>query len=232
MPVKMRGYQYYLLRAFKFYDLKNEKLTRTVFIVLLLTSFLSAIAPVKTTDMINFQDVVINIATLAVVYLASTVYLVAFIREQKNKEYTARECFNRVLKKASRIVFASIIFGIIFFIGLFALIIPGILFAVIFSFYICYIVDLGDGISDAFNASKRITKGYRKQIFNIFLFFNLILILPVYILLSFAASSGSSLIITFVLAFTGSVINLMNQRLLALMYMDLEYGISENKKTG
>lgn len=228
-PEKLKGFLYYLPKAVKFYDLKNEKLTRAVFVVILLTSFLSAFVPAEVSSGMSFQDIIINVAIIAVIYLASTVYLVAYIRELKNKEYTAQECFRRVMRKASRIVIGSLLYGVAFVMGLFALVLPGLIIAVIYIFYICYITDLGEPITDAFQASKRITRGYRQRILMILILFNLVLLLPVFLLLAFAASSGSPVIVTFVTAFTGAVINLMYQRLVALLYMDLEYGSSAEK---
>lgn len=221
---KLKGFFYYLPRTVNFFSLKNEKLTRTVFVIILFTSFLSSLIPAESSSGIGAYNLLVNIVSIAITYLASTVYLVAFIRELKNKEYTAKECYRRVMRKSFRVVVASVIYGVGFVIGVFAFVIPGMLFAVVYAFYICYIVDLGEGVGTSYQASKRITRGYRWQILNIVMAFYLILIIPVMLLVSFAASSGSSLIFWFVISFTGAVINLMYQRLIALLYMDLEYG--------
>lgn len=227
---KLKGFFYYLPKAVNFFSLKSERLTRTVFVIVLLTSFLSSLVPVKPDKEVSFAELLVVIGSISIIYLASTVYLVAYIRELKNKEYTAKECYQRVMRKAFRIVLASILYGILFVLGIFAFIVPGILFAVVFIFYICYIVDLGEGMEDAFQASKRITRGYRWQIANILIAFGLILIFPVMLLISFAISSGRPLVFTFVVSFTGALINLMYQRLVALLYMDLEYG-NEQKES-
>lgn len=227
---KLKGILYYLPKAVKFYELKNEKLTRIVFVIILFTVFASGLIPSGSSDSFRFRDIVVNSVTIAIVYLASTVYLTAFIRELKGKEYTGRECFHRVAKKASRIVLASLLYGAGVVLGLLAFIIPGLIIMAVFSFYICYIVDLGESVQDSFQASRRITRRYRKKLFTVISAFYIVLLFAGFLLVSIAASSGSSLAVSFAMTFVSAVVSLMYQRLIALLYMDLEYPELQNRR--
>jgi uncharacterized membrane protein len=56
---------------------------------------------------------------------------------------------------------ASLLFYVMFAVGLVFLIVPGIAVAVIFGFYGFAVIDRGDGITEALNCSVEITKGHR-----------------------------------------------------------------------
>lgn len=60
---------------------------------------------------------------------------------------------------------ASVLFSIGLAIGLFFLIVPGIIFAVVFGFFGYAILDHGDDIGGAFSRSADITKGQRGTVF-------------------------------------------------------------------
>ncbi len=69
--------------------------------------------------------------------------------------------------------------------------------------------------------SKGLTDGRKIQIFTVILGFNLIMMLP----FSVAIMSGATgLVINFIISFFATIIGIMQQRLTAVMYMDLEYG--------
>lgn len=231
-PLKLRGLGVYLKKALKFYELKNERLNRIIFIIILLTSFLGIFIPE------NGPFVAVdNLLGITIVYMASAVYLVAYIRDLKNEEYSLKTCFILVVRNFFKIIFSSIAFliGIVSMVGLLAFpeltgvamaifLIPLIIVYVMFLFNTCYIVDKGYGISQSYKSSKNITFGYKRAIFIIILFFNFIAAIPMSIILLVVFSVKNILAASFILSFAVAVLNLMQQRLTALMYMDLEYG--------
>jgi uncharacterized membrane protein len=62
-------------------------------------------------------------------------------------------------------VIASIIFGVMFVIGLFLLVVPGIIVAVIFALFSYAIIDRGMGPIDALQRSMDLTRGVRMDLF-------------------------------------------------------------------
>lgn len=233
----LRSISYYIPRALKFYDLKNEHLTRIVFIVTLFSLFivtynqlvsLMSIMHKKTPEGgDSFTSLIVSV----LIYLSSGIYLISAIKELKGKEYTAGDCIRKISRKAFRIIIATLGYTIITNFGLvFLLFVPGVIFGIMFLFYLCYILDLGIGITESFGASRRLTKGYRLQMFFIQLVFYLILLLPALIVLTMVWLLNNLLAVSFVVAFILSVISLMQQKLIALMYVDLEYGYIEKNK--
>ena len=64
-----------------------------------------------------------------------------------------------------RYVIATFLFSLGLYIGLILLVIPGIIFAVVFGFYGWLIVDRDAGIGESFSRSSEITKGNRWNLF-------------------------------------------------------------------
>jgi hypothetical protein len=89
----------------------------------------------------------------------------------------------------------------------------------------CYVMDLHMDALESIGASRNITRGHKGQLFRLMLVFTLIFYVPV---LFFVAAIDSFIIRTFIFTFAVTIICLMQQRLIAHMYMDLEY--SELKK--
>jgi hypothetical protein len=231
-PAKLRGLGAYLKKTVKFYELKNERLSRMIFIIILSTSFLGIFIPEEGSFVITG-----NLLGITVAYMASAVYLAAYIKDLKNEEYSLKTCFVLVARNFFKIIFSSVAFliGIVSTVGLLAFpelirvvmavfLIPLIIAYVMFLFNTCYIVDKGYGISQSYKSSKNITSGYKRAIFIIILLFNFIMAIPMSIVLLAASSVRNIFAANFILSFAAAVLNLMQQRLTALIYMDLEYG--------
>lgn len=211
----------YLKKALKFYDLKNERLTPVIFTVILFTGFSGVFIP----DSINlFVYGFYNVISIAIMYLASAIYLLVYIKELKGEEYSFNDCLKRVFYNVAKIVLASIMYMAVTLTGFFLLFVPGIVLSLMFLFNTCYIVDKNNGIVEAFNASKRLTDGRKLEVFGIVAVFYILVILPFSMFVMIAASSNNNIIFAFVLSFAATIINLMHQRLTALIYIDLEYG--------
>lgn len=231
-----RDYKRYIIRAVKFYDLRNENLTRALFVIMLFTSLVNIFIPgVRGNDMAS--NVISIIMNITVIPLAATIYLVAYLRELRGREYNVRGCARTVFSKAIRIILVYIAYIVLVYSSMMLvlvfqafilLIIPLAIFLSIFLFFsLCYIVDLGEGITGAFKAARATTKGYTGKIFMLSLVFNLILLIPLLFIVIPAQSSNNIYIFTFVISFISIMVNLMQQRLFALIYMDLEYGYKE-----
>ena len=228
-PGKLKRLGNYLGKAARFYDLKNEQLARIIFIIILFVSFGSAFIPEA-----GALSIAGNVVSVTLIFLVSTVYLTAYIKDIRGEEYTLDACFRIVTRNAGRIIASSVAYmtAIAVFIGLLTspeimgfiamfIFIPVIIVYVMFLFSTCFVVDAGKGIADAYRASRNITYGYKGRIFSKLLGFNLVVGIPAFFAWSVAAASGKILAANFIIAFVGAVINLMQQRFTALMYIDL-----------
>ena len=228
-PGKLKRLGSYLGKAARFYDLKNEQLARIIFIIILFISFGSALIPEA-----GALSIVGNLAGVTLIFLVSTVYLAAYIKDIRDEEYTIEACFRIVARNAGRIVASSVAYmtaiavfagiltspEIMGFIGIFVFV-PVIIIYVMFLFTTCFVVDKDKGIAEAYMASRNITSGYKGGVFLKLLGFNLVVGFPSFFVWTAAAASGKVLAANFIIAFTGAIINLMQQRLIALMYIDL-----------
>ena len=221
-PGRLKNIGAYMPRAVKFYGLKNEILTPVVFIISLGAFFLSAFIPVPY-DKLDLKSIAVNFLLTMLVNLASTIYLSAYIRELKGEEYSMPGCVNLVLRNILNIIMASVVYSIAIVAGVIAFIIPGIIFSIMFIFNTCYILDQGKGPFEALGASRRLTGGCKWEIFSIMLVYGLLLALPLVTIMVASNSSDNTLVQAFVPAFIFSIVNIMQVRLIALLYVDLEY---------
>ena len=93
-PRKLRRLVEYFVKTLKFYELKNERLARVIFLIILLISFTSDFIPEESSLIIP-----INVAGITVIFIASSVYLAAFLKDLKGEEYNIGICFKLVAKK-------------------------------------------------------------------------------------------------------------------------------------
>lgn len=222
-PRRLRNMGYYIINALKFYELKNEKLTPILFVVILFITFSGSIVPDNVEGTI-YTNLIYTFIGMIVIYAASTVYLFAHIKELRGELCTVKSCVSFVLKRLLKILMAYIAFIAIVSTGLFLLLIPGLVFYHMFMFNTCYLLDKNATIIEAFNESKSLTTGKKMEIFFIFLVLNLILFIPLFIAVFSALSAGNDLILSFVLSFATTVLTIMQQRLTAMIYTDMEYG--------
>ncbi len=231
-PGKLRNLSFYMAKALKFYDLKNETLSRSIFLVILVINFLGIFVP----ESVNL-DIFLNLVRVTVINLASAVYLAAYIKDLKGEACETRECLRITGKNAFKILAASIsyIVTVIATFGIYlsveaiavAVSILGIPLLIIFLMFIlnvCYVVDKGKSVAESYGASRRITYGYKKAIFFIILIFNVVLAIPLSFLMIVGMITSNELVFAFVFSFATTIVNIMQNRLTALLYMDLEYG--------
>jgi len=211
----------YLKNSVKFYELKNENIAPVIFCTILFSSFIGVFIPTSAGLKVYAAYNALNVI---IVYLASTVYLLAYVKELKGEKYGLLECVEAVLRVAPKIFFAYLIYDAAIVAGIILFFIPGIIAYVMFLFHTCYIVDKNKGIFEAFKASRRITSRRRLEIFGIVLLFNVILFLLISLVMMFFVTSKNNIILSFVVVFISSLINLMKQRMTAMLYIDLEYG--------
>ena len=218
-PGRLRNLRTYVPLAFKFYELKSEYLPPIIFLVLLAFSMASAFIEIKD----NTFAFLYSFFNFIIEFLFLTVYLFACIKEFKKEAYTLSECFLSVLKNALKIIAIAIIYGAAVITGSILFIIPGVIVSVMFIFSISCLVDKNTGILESFKASKQLTDGRKGQIFVIIFMFSLIWLAPLmYLVLQIQLNR--TIVTVFILQFISLLISLMQQRLIAAMYVDLEYG--------
>jgi hypothetical protein len=229
-PRELKTAVQYMPDALKFYQLKNESVSRILFVFILLISFVSVFTDSAGGNLT--RNIIISLVVYVVINLASSIYLYAYINDLKGKEYTFSGCLHSILKQSPKIIAVSLLFVTSIYMvinisvipGLSLLIIPVFALYIMFVFVMSYIVDLHEGLVGAFIASKNLTKGKMGKIFKVFFVFVGILVLPVFLLSAAASGASNVLVIYFIIYFITTVTNFMQQRLTALMYMDLEYG--------
>lgn len=208
----------HMKQALKFYEIKTGFTAPFCFLTLLAAIFSRAFAPELPAgpEILSLHYGISEI----MVQLASAMYLLVFIKEQRDEAYTLRSAAIFTLRNVLRILGGALLYGIVVLAGLVLLIVPGIAFYTMFIFYLCNITDKRCRIGEAFAASRRQTQGKKLQIFAAVFILILILMLPVSIVMVL----GNSLAASFVLSFAAAVIQLIMQRLIALLYLDLDRG--------
>lgn len=225
-PKRLRNMKYYIINALKFYDMKNENLPPVVFVIILFTGFSGTILSDLLAKSLPLE-ILYNIISFVVLNMASAVYLKAYLNELRGEVCTLKDCAIHVLGKFYKIVLAYLAFFIIIAIGLFLLVIPGIVFCFMFLFNTCYIVDKNFGVMEAFNTSRNLTNGVKMELFALYVVFSLVLYFPLLIVLVIALYTATDLIFSFILSFISTIIAIMRQRLIAMVFKDLEYGVKE-----
>lgn len=228
-PGELGSISCYLPGALKFYELKDEKLTPLIFVLILAISFGGNYLP-GLFGLSGAGFPFFYMVSLFVMQLIYAVYIYAYIKELKGEKYNITDCVKRVSVNIHRIIGAVIIFMVCVLGGLILFFIPGLVLSLMFMFYVCYIVDKDISLTEVFKASKKATDGRKWEIFKILLIFSVVTVLPMTIITILAYSSGSQLVFEFVISFIGAIISLMQQRLLVLMYMDIEYKYCKDLK--
>ena len=212
----------YLKRSLKFYEMKNETITPVIFTIVLFISFVGVFIP-RREGMLSAVDIIYNAVSIIVVYLASSVYLISFIKELKGEDFTFAGSIRLVAGKSFRIIAATILYLAAVISGTLLLVVPGIVVYISFLFYNCFLTDAKTGIIEALKESKNMVKGRKLEIFGLIAMINIIL-LPL-MMITVLTFSGSQIVLSFVLTFVGAVTNIIQQRLTALIYVDLQYGL-------
>jgi acid phosphatase family membrane protein YuiD len=240
----IRPFRAYLPKALKFYGIKNEKLCALIFILILGVSFTANLIslsfateidlsrlPLSNEEMLDlFKSLMmmnaVNLGTFILINLFTSIYLFAYIKDLRGIQYNFKDCGSFFFRKAIPLIVLSVINVLAIFTGLFLFIVPGIIIYLMFIFGNCSMVDKNTGIFGSLKSSIYITNGLKSQIFSIIIIFNIIILFVT----TFLGNSGGMLIYAFISAFISSIVNLMYQRLIALMYMDIEYSKNINDK--
>nr|WP_298689427.1 hypothetical protein [uncultured Dongia sp.] len=101
--------------------------------------------------------------------LTSAALIYGSFQDLRGQKVGLGECFARAIAVLPAVVIASLVLGILVGIGTVLLIVPGVIFYVVFWLYAPAIVAEKKGISEAFARSRELTKGKRWQIFAILL---------------------------------------------------------------
>jgi len=230
-PTGFGSYKRYIINTLKFYEMKNESITQLIFIIILFAGF-SAVMFFSRMDNSPYLFMFFGVLCFVIIYFASTIYLEAYLCELRGKDYSFKSCFSSVISKFHKLVLSFISFSAILSIGTFLLIIPAFIFYFMFLFNTCYILEKNTGVMEAFNASRHLTTGRKMVIFSLFVVIDLILYFPMNIVPIITAILGNYLISIFVSIFGLSIVTIMQQRLIAMLYVDLEYNTSDIKNNG
>ena len=211
----------YLGKSLKFYSLSAESLPPAVFVFILALGTISIFLPDKLLND-NWFYIIYNFINIILVFMASSVYLYACISEFSGKKYTVRDCMTRVLHTLPVLTAAYILVTVADIVGLALFIIPGLVLYIMLMFFSCFILDAGSGVIQSIRESRRITTGRKMELFSIMLLLNLILIVPLVIIIIVAVPQNDMRIMTFVTTFFISLLGLVQQRAIALLYLDLK----------
>lgn len=225
----------YFPKSVKFYELRNEKISAFIFVILLLINFCTSLllsrlsvgvsidsSQVLPDDITAMFAMLVKIGSLSVLStllmtIFSSFYVYAFIRDLRGIPYTLKDCLSYTGARLFPIIVLSVIISLAVSIGSMLLVIPGIILYIMFIFSVQFMLDQNKGIFSALKASVNLTKGFKMGIFNAVLLINLlILIFPTF------AESGK-LVVPFVSAFISTIFNIVFQRFVTLIYYDLEY---------
>lgn len=111
----------------------------------------------------------ISIAELFVAQLVTATLIYGTIQELRSTRSSIAECFLRGLPLVPPVIGVSIVAYLIVMLGMIALIIPGLIAAVMLAVVIPVTVVERPGVFASLGRSKQLTKGYRWRIFGIFL---------------------------------------------------------------
>lgn len=214
-PGRIKEPGYYIPKALRFYEMKNDSITPVLFVVVLALSFIPAFVESLTVEYFALS----LISTLAV-NLVLSVYMVACILQFTGKPHTLGDCFRIVFRNIFKLVLALVLYDLAVVLGFLLFIIPGVYFYIMFMFNTCTIVDRGEGAVSAFRSSRMLTDGQKGSLFNVVLIFALLRL----VVMLLPLPSGSIMISLFILAFASAIISFMQQRLTALLYVDIQYG--------
>ncbi len=182
--------------------------------------------------------------------IVTSVYLAAYIKDQKDEPYFFKSILLTSVRSLKNIIltsvdfYAAVLLGLALFLISFGsvyaavLVIPLVFLGCIgwgilklfFIFSNCIVLDKGKGFSAAVKYSMKLIEGSRGSIFlYVIVFFVLVEITTLFIASLF--SSLSSLIyLVFIPTFVNVIARLMQVRLVARMYIDLEYGQVEKEE--
>lgn len=255
---KIKSFFEYLPECIKFHKLKNENLAKIIFLLVLVFQIAGNFIQYGLLDLISLDDVELissylmtggvsvntNITlpsnqtiyillailgTIILVKLVSnlflSVYMYSYICEIRGRNLKSADTFKGAYKHIGRLIGYNIIFALIVSIGTMFFVIPGIIAYIIFVFGYCYILDIKLTIGDALTACSEMTKGKKTQIVSVFIGFFLMFELPITLLFS-----GSSFGTACLYSFFSTIVSIILQRLIVLIYMDIENRkVSTNK---
>lgn len=90
-----------------------------------------------------------------------------YISISKGISFNYKDVFNMPTKNTFNYLIAQILFGILVFVGLLLLVVPGLYFYFKYAFASTLVVDKDMGVLDAFNKSSEITDGHKWTLFGI-----------------------------------------------------------------
>ncbi len=258
-PKMLRSIGSYISESFRFYTLKSEYTAPLAFVLILAVYFFGSylFAPdVQNIDIIDTQSLIklggvlshvliVSFFSNIIINLIASIYLAAYIGELKGGVCPVSKIPGINVRNIARIFIAHIIiYGIIpiaaylmrsenlmmiVSIGFSLMIIPFVIVYIIVFFNNCFILDGNKGVIASFKLSAALSRGHRLEILSVVLIFKFITSILLFFASSFFATSEGGLVQNFAVSFASALFALMEMRIVALMYFDLQYG---RKNTG
>lgn len=219
-PSMLREVTTYLKEAVRFFDLKVGHITPVVFVIILLGYYLAGF-----TSILKIKGALLYLLDSVLISAFSTIYLFACIKDFKGEEYSLIGCTKKVAGNFIKIMTLVLLYYLIIFAGVLLLIVPGLIAFLMFIFCICYAIDKDKGILESLRLSREITAGRKAEILSIIFAFLLFRFLPAFI----PAETGKYMVFTFIISFATTITYFMQLKVIAMMYVDLEYGWNENE---
>ena len=228
----------YFINFVQFHKIREEKLAIFVFLFMLLivtfqrkelfelaSKFIVGMKGVNDEGIKNNSYYLgVIIATNVIINIISSIYLIAYIKDLKKEYYTMKEIFKLYFKKLPKLIIVEIIFSIMIYIGFFLVpvntvklltLVIALYFYIIYIFHRCIVLDKDTSIWRVFTESVKLTDKNKKAIL-----YPLILIITLY---SFVASLFGDTVLLVVSSFGYTIVTLMKERYIGLLYMDLQY---------
>lgn len=175
-------------------------------------------------------NVLLWLLTMAGGALLSGSLVYAVVDLQRTGRASAGECLSRGLKVLPKVFLVTLLYSLVMSIGYILLIVPGIIFSLMYAVCVPVAIIEGRGPMDALNRSKALTSGYKGLLFiTYFLWGLLVFVLNIVVTMSFTNSGRFDLLPTLLLQ--TAVLGMLNSSLHVLtVYIYL--GLLRERQSG
>ena len=217
----LRDAIYYLKKSVTFFDLSAKYIAPAIFLITFGVQFVYSF--VGQNEEMDLNMILSMLCINLLLNMISFVYLYAAVKDAKAEPYTSMDCISAVAKKFVKLFIMTVFKTFATLLGAIALIVPGVIFAIRYSFTECILMDGEKKLSESFQVSRNLTEGKKMDMFKIILFCHVIILFFLVLLLN-GFAYGNVMVFNYVELFLFSIYTLMQNKLLAIMYVDVVYG--------
>ena len=222
----LRDIFFYLKKSVTFFDLQVKSIAPVIFIVTLGINLIYALS--DNGAKMDISGLIIGLAVSLFINMISLIYLYAAIKEAKNEPYTAWDCLRETGRNFFKLLVMSVLKVVLVSVGILLYVVPGIIVAIMFLFSECIVLDSGKPVNESMKQSKAMTSGKKLTLFRIILFCDAVIFFFIVLLLSMFASNNDA-IFAYACMFLVAIYSLMQNKRLAYLYVDVEYGKEEDR---